>query len=168
MERTISDGDQSTPSDALPAQDATAGRRLPWFAVAVALALIVAYLAGLVAQWIEADVDNESVWARRDSLFVGLEALAFAAVGAVLGVQVQRTATSAQVRAEREQTAAELERVRAEGARKVEPVVERATELAREGKAPEAAQELNQLRSALEEASKEFDERVQARTRRRV
>lgn len=167
MERSSSE--QSTASDASPQQSmgATGGRRLPWFAVLVALALIVAYLAGLAAQWIEADAENETVWARRDALFVGLEALAFAAVGAVLGVQVQRTAATAQVRAEREQTTAELERVRAEGARKVEPAFERATALAKE-KDPEVARELVQLGSALEEASKEFDERVEARTQRGV
>ena len=170
MERGSDGMDESTRGEASPSprKDATDGRRLPWFAVAVALALIAAYLAGLTGQWLEADVDDDTVWARREALFIGLEALAFAAVGAVLGVQVQRTATTAQVRAEREQTTAELVQVRAQGARQVEPVVERATELAQEGKADEAADKLTELQDALQKASKEFDERVEARTRRRV
>jgi hypothetical protein len=141
---------------------------LPWFAIAVSLALIAAYLTGLVAQWLEADVGDDTVWARRDALFVGLEALAFAAVGAVLGVQVQRTATTAQVRAERAQTTAELEQVRAKGALEVEPVLERVTEIAEQRDDDDLREKLAQLNTALEKAKKQFDERVEARTRRAV
>ena len=170
MERSGSELDPSTADDAAPREGtgATGGRRLPWFAIAVSLALIAAYLTGLVAQWLEADVSDDTVWARRDALFVGLEALAFAAVGAVLGVQVQRTATTAQVRAERAQTTAELEQVRAKGALEVEPLLKRATDLAEEKADSELQRELDELNTALEKAKKQFDERVAARTRRAV
>jgi hypothetical protein len=144
---------------------------LPTSAKVVAGVLIVAYLTGLTVQWITANDIQDVAWARREGLFVGLEALVFAAVGAVLGVQVQRRATGAEVRAEREQstaelgrTAAKLERSRARGAVKVGGPLERAKMLAEDGDPdalPRINEQLEQLETALEEAGEDFDERVE-------
>lgn len=61
-------------------------------ATIAALILIGVYVAFLVALWGEAEA-GELTWARHAILFNGLEALAFAAVGALLGTTVQRQVT---------------------------------------------------------------------------
>ena len=58
----------------------------------VAIALLVVYLVFLAIQW-RAVASDDLTWARRSDLFKGLEALAFAAAGALLGTTVQRQVT---------------------------------------------------------------------------
>jgi len=67
-------------------------RRLTVFASVVAVALIVAYLVALGVAWAGTG-SSDTVWARRLELLGGLEALAFAAAGAILGTSIQRQAT---------------------------------------------------------------------------
>ncbi len=64
---------------------------LPKIAYIIATALIVAYLIAVVVAWGAAG-EAADIWSRHASLLGGLEAVAFAAVGAVLGVTVQRPA----------------------------------------------------------------------------
>lgn len=68
---------------------AAGGRTLGTIATIVAILLIVVYLVVLFAQWNNVDA-AELEWSRRLTLFGGLEALAFAAAGAILGTTVQR------------------------------------------------------------------------------
>jgi hypothetical protein len=63
-----------------------------YIGVAVAVMLVAAYLLALRSQWINIDA-KDLTWARRSQLMTGLEALAFAAAGALLGTTVQRSAT---------------------------------------------------------------------------
>ena len=69
--------------------------------------LIAAYLIALRSMWLSAGA-SDIQWARRSQLMTGLEALAFAAAGTLLGTTVQRAATK-----EVEETA-ERERERAD------------------------------------------------------
>jgi hypothetical protein len=66
--------------------------RLPAFAAAVAVALIVLYLVFVVLQWRSVGA-QDLTYARHSELLKGLEALAFAAAGAILGTTVQRQVT---------------------------------------------------------------------------
>jgi hypothetical protein len=76
------------------------GGTLPKIAYGVAAVLILAYLVAVTFAWLAVGEAAEA-WARRVELLTGLEALAFAAAGAVLGVTVQRpTVTAAENRAE--------------------------------------------------------------------
>jgi hypothetical protein len=70
--------------------------------VVVAVALVVLYLILVVVQWGNV-ADAALVYARRSELLGGLEALAFAAAGVLLGTTVQRQLTQ---KAEAEATAA--------------------------------------------------------------
>lgn len=80
---------------------------------ALAIALIAAYLVLVFIQWTHAG-EAELTWVRRSDLLGGIEALAFAAAGAVLGTTVQRKATAkADQRTEDAKAAAERERQRA-------------------------------------------------------
>lgn len=66
--------------------------KLPTIGYVIGGVLIVAYLIGLFLQFKSLDADDLE-WARRTELLGGLEALAFAAAGAILGTTVQRQAT---------------------------------------------------------------------------
>lgn len=70
------------------------GGTLPRIANSIAIVLIAAYLVAVLSAWLVVDA-NETAWLRRTELLGGLEALAFAAAGAVLGVTVQRPAVKA-------------------------------------------------------------------------
>lgn len=63
-------------------------------AVSVAVLLVVVYLVAVYSQWIDVHAYNLT-WARRSQLLSGLEALAVAAAGVLLGTSVQRGATEA-------------------------------------------------------------------------
>jgi len=70
--------------------------------LAVGVALIAAYLIALRSMWLSAGT-TDIQWARRSQLMTGLEALAFAAAGTLLGTTVQRAATKeVEATAERE------------------------------------------------------------------
>jgi hypothetical protein len=73
-------------------QSSTAGQKLGVIATIVAIALLVVYIVFLVLQWNNVDA-GDLPWSRRSDLLGGLEALAFAAAGAVLGTTVQRQVT---------------------------------------------------------------------------
>ncbi len=80
-----------------PSSEGTPGSgagTLPWIANAIAIVLIAAYLVAVLSAWLVVDA-NETAWLRRSELLGGLEALAFAAAGAILGVTVQRPAVKA-------------------------------------------------------------------------
>lgn len=81
--------------------------KLPTFAYVLGGVLVVAYLIGLFVQF-QALGATDLEWARRTELLSGLEALAFAAAGAILGTTVQRQATEkAEGRAERAEEVAD-------------------------------------------------------------
>jgi len=75
------------------AADSGAGR-LPTITYVITIILIAAYLVALALAW-AAIGEAADIWARRVVLLGGLEALAFSAAGAVLGVTVQRPAVKA-------------------------------------------------------------------------
>jgi hypothetical protein len=77
------------------------GGSLPTIVYAIATVLIVAYLVAVAVAW-GAVGEAAEAWARHASLLGGLEALAFSAAGAVLGVTVQRPAVRAAERRARE------------------------------------------------------------------
>jgi hypothetical protein len=88
-----------------PTETFTTTSGLPFVAAVVAVALVVLYLIFVAVQW--GNVETEPlVYARRSELLGGLEALAFAAAGALLGTTVQRQVTE---KAEAEATAARKE-----------------------------------------------------------
>jgi hypothetical protein len=70
----------------------TTGQKLGAIATTVAILLIVAYIVFLILQWNNV-MAGDLEWSRRSDLLGGLEALAFAAAGAVLGTTVQRQVT---------------------------------------------------------------------------
>jgi len=80
----------ATPGPDAPA--ATTGQKLGVVATILAIALIVVYIVFLILQWNNVKA-GDLEWSRRSDLFGGLEALAFAAAGAVLGTSVQRQVT---------------------------------------------------------------------------
>ena len=80
--------------------------RLPTIGYVIGGVLIVAYLVGLFVQFNSLGA-SDLEWARRTELLGGLEALAFAAAGAILGTTVQRQVTEkAEDRAERAEAVA--------------------------------------------------------------
>ena len=86
-------------SDGSAAPAASGGRAggnapaLPRFAVGVAVVLLLVYLVFAFLLWRDADL-QELTFARRAHILSGLEALAFAAAGALLGTTVQRQVTT--------------------------------------------------------------------------
>lgn len=77
------------------------GGTLPKIAYTIAIVLIIAYLVEVVVSWGLVGEPAEA-WSRHASLLGGLEALAFSAVGAVLGVTVQRPVVKAAEKRARE------------------------------------------------------------------
>ena len=59
----------------------------------IAAALLIAYLVFIVLQWQQTSQDAMS-WSRHQELLNGVEALAFAAAGALFGTTVQRQVTN--------------------------------------------------------------------------
>ena len=55
---------------------------------AIAVGLIILWLIGIVILWLR--IDDDAHWAKMLVIFNSIEAVAFAAVGALLGVQVKR------------------------------------------------------------------------------
>jgi hypothetical protein len=85
--------------------DSSTTTKLSLLAAVVAVALIIAYLAFAAVQW--RSVESEDLaYTRRSQILSGLEALAFAAAGAILGTSVQRRVTE---KAEDEARAAKQE-----------------------------------------------------------
>ena len=80
MSNTTSESDTSSP---------TAGQKLGTVATIVALLLIAVYVVFLILQWNNVQA-GDLEWTRRSALLGGVEALAFAAAGAILGTTVQR------------------------------------------------------------------------------
>jgi hypothetical protein len=77
------------------------GGTLPTIVYVIAVGLIAAYLLAVALAW-GAVGEAAEVWSRHASLLGGLEALAFSAAGAVLGVTVQRPVVKAAEKRARE------------------------------------------------------------------
>lgn len=100
-------------------------------ATIVAIALIVVYLVFLMLQWNDVKA-GDLEWSRRSALFGGLEALAFAAAGGILGTTVQRQVTKkaedqaadAKERAEEQKARADSNQIAAEKGRALHNLVE--------------------------------------------
>ncbi|MEA2548009.1 MAG: hypothetical protein QOE42_607 [Chloroflexota bacterium] len=93
-------------------------QRLSIIATIVALVLILAYLVAVYLVWSTVKEAKEGEWLRYADLRGGLEALAFAAAGALLGTTVQRQATqAAEKKADEEKTRADANQQAAEGGR---------------------------------------------------
>jgi hypothetical protein len=132
MIRPPTSGSMSEPAGPPDQRDSTAGSNgtssrfteLPMFASVVASLLLVIYLVFVAMQWGNVQADD-LIYARRAALLKGLEALAFAAAGAVLGTTVQRQvtkkaeaqATEARQEAENQKTLAEANQADAEKGR---------------------------------------------------
>lgn len=69
------------------------GRTVTTVAVVAGIAFVVVYFVALRDMWLDVEL-GEVTWARRNSLLSGLEALAFAGAGALLGTTVQRAQTT--------------------------------------------------------------------------
>lgn len=65
------------------------GKAVTTVAVVAGVAFVIVYFVALRELWLDIDLD-EVAWARRSALLGGLEALAFAGAGALLGTTVQR------------------------------------------------------------------------------
>jgi hypothetical protein len=76
-----------------PAMPPVTLSRLPLVATVAAVALIVGYAAVIQFMFARAGTENETEWERLVTLFAGIESIGFAAVGALLGQQVQKTQT---------------------------------------------------------------------------
>jgi type VI protein secretion system component VasK len=161
----------SQPAPESPEEEDEGGgitRMLPGYAVVLAFILVAAYIVGLVGQWLEAGTLEEVTWARRDQLFVGLEALVFAAVGAVFGVQVQRAAGRVETRAakheQRAETAAKLKTTDVQLRRTVDDyLADLRTTARKEGEEPKAEilDKLDDLSNQLRQGRSEFDQKVE-------
>jgi hypothetical protein len=83
--------------------------RPAWLVNGVAVGLLAVYLILVAVQWLGVDQDDLG-WTRRSELLTGVEALAFAAAGVLLGTTVQRQVTrkaeDQAVQAQREAAAA--------------------------------------------------------------
>jgi hypothetical protein len=87
---------------------------VPLFSSIVAAGLLVAYFVFLVFQWNDVGA-AEPRWSRRSDLFGGVEALAFAATGAILGATVQRQVTKkAEAQASQAHEQANIQKQRAD------------------------------------------------------
>jgi hypothetical protein len=90
----------------------------------IAAALLIAYLVFIVLQWQKASQDATS-WSRHQELLNGVEALAFAAAGALFGTTVQRQVTSkAEDRANKAEVQAENNARDAEKGRALQRAIE--------------------------------------------
>src|SRR5262245_40407007 len=82
-------------------------RNLGAVATTVALGIVIIYFTFVVFQWRATGSDNVS-WARRQELLTGIQALAFTALGAILGTTAQRQVTNeAKARAEQAEVTAQ-------------------------------------------------------------
>jgi len=91
--------------------------RLTLLGSVLGVALVTTYIIALFIQWFSVGQD-ELPWARRIQLLGGLEALAFAAAGAILGTTVQRRETrKAEARAVEEKARADANEADAETGR---------------------------------------------------
>ena len=79
-------------------------------ATVVAIGLLLLWIAGLYLLWIHID-DPEARWARNLVLFHSLEAVAFAAAGALLGIQVKRVQTAEKAEKEAKTEAAKEKKI---------------------------------------------------------
>jgi hypothetical protein len=128
MSTTTAKRDNRAPSDPV--------KRLAPIAYVVGVALIVAYLVALGLAWSGTN-GSDSEWGRRLQLLGGLEALAFAAAGAILGTTVQRQATQTEKeRATAAERRADREAADGEKGRAVVNLVE-----AKAGVPPEGSEE---------------------------
>jgi hypothetical protein len=59
----------------------------------IAVALLVAYLVFIALQW-KSTIQDATAWSRHEELLNGIQALAFAAAGALFGTTVQRQVTN--------------------------------------------------------------------------
>ena len=115
-------GDGGSISIGQPSADPGAGResRPTWLVNSVAVGLLAAYLILVGVQWFGIDQDDLG-WARRSELLTGVEALAFAAAGVLLGTTVQRQVTrkaedqAAQARNEADAARADADRQHKDG-----------------------------------------------------
>jgi hypothetical protein len=102
------------PDEEAPPVPGAGGGTLSAVATIVAISLIGVYLVFLVFQWNNVEA-AELAWARRSDVFGGLEALAFAAAGAILGTTVQRQVTKkAEEQTKQAEDRAGQEKVRAD------------------------------------------------------
>lgn len=113
-------------------------RQLAPIAYLVGIVLIVFYFVALVLAW--SDIGgSDSEWGRRLQLLGGLEALAFAAAGAILGTTVQRQTTQKEEqRANRAERRADENAVDAEKGRAVLNLCEAKAGVPTPGSEPES------------------------------
>lgn len=102
-------GNEATTKSKSDEKSDTGGSRLSTIATIVALVLIGAYLLSVYVLWPRVGATTpETEWLRLVDLRGGLEALAFAAAGALLGTTVQRQATNqAEKRADKNEKGAD-------------------------------------------------------------
>jgi hypothetical protein len=80
----------------MPALPAISLSRLPVVTTIAAAVLIVGYWSILQVMFSKANTDSSTEWERLVALFAGVQSIGFAAVGALLGQQVQKTQTAAE------------------------------------------------------------------------
>ena|SRR5215469_3133439 len=98
--------------------------RMSMLTAVIAIALLVAYLVFIALQW-KATAQNATSWSRHQELLDGLQALAFAAAGALFGTTVQRQVTNkAEERASSAETKAAQNERDAEKGRALQRAIE--------------------------------------------
>lgn len=88
--------------------------RLPMVTTIAAVALIIGYAAVIQFMFSRAGTQNQTEWERLVTLFAGIESIGFAAVGALLGQQVQKVQTDVE-RDRADENADEVVRAKALG-----------------------------------------------------
>jgi hypothetical protein len=87
----MSDKSSASPGQGTGSTRGAAGH-LSRLATLVALAIVVLYFVFVVLQW-RATGAESLTWSRHEELLTGLQALAFTALGAILGTTAQRQVT---------------------------------------------------------------------------
>jgi hypothetical protein len=128
----------------------------------IAVALLVAYLVFIALQW-KGTAQGATSWSRHQELLDGLEALAFAAAGALFGTTVQRQVTNkAEERASSAETNAAQNARDAEKGRALQRAIEAraASQGPRERDAVRGgpAQQMDSALTELAELARRYDE----------
>jgi uncharacterized integral membrane protein len=109
------------------------GGSLGWLATLVALAIVLLYFVFVVLQW-RATGAESLTWSRHEELLTGLQALAFTALGAILGTTAQRQVTRrVQDEARKAEQSAERNARDAEKGRGLQAAIEARSAMVAEG-----------------------------------
>jgi hypothetical protein len=131
--------------------------KLSTVATVVAVVVLVGYLVVVYALWQRIPGTPETEWLRMTDLRGGLEALAFAAAGALFGTTVQRQATKqAEKNADQERARADEKTMQAEGGIRLAGAIRGARAAAPSGATTMSADEASGSLARLDDIARQY------------